>query len=289
MIIQARLLSRALLFYGMNIIDTFLANNRTNRPTIYCIGDAMVDEYYNGVVNRISPEFPMSIMTSTEDEPIRRPGGVANVAYQFRNFNVDCSLIAFADSNSHLCFAEHNLGFQGQRIEDRGGQIPIKRRFLASGIQVFRHDIEKPFYGLNEDVIHFQREAIENTRNLPVPNVAILSDYNKGFFSDRFALLWNELFRYYRADKAITIVDPKTGPVSKWSGCSIFKPNAKEAREMTGETDLEKQVESLRFQLGSKSKIAITMGGDGVAGWDETYFHYKPSRKVQAESVIGSR
>jgi D-beta-D-heptose 7-phosphate kinase / D-beta-D-heptose 1-phosphate adenosyltransferase len=284
----------------MNIIDQFLEKNRTYRPTIHCVGDAMVDEYYEGVVNRISPEFPMPILTSTTDNPIRRPGGIANVGYQLKNFNVEEKTICFSDFNTSLSLFEHD-SLRIKRsisvsIDNYSGQIPVKERYLSNGIQVFRHDIEKPDYGLSKEALAKLHKSLYNSvKKIPLPDVAILSDYNKGFFSYKFAERWNEFYRYemwgmqnHNKGTCVTIVDPKTGPLCNWSGCSIFKPNAKEARELTGETNPREQVAFMRRVLGESTKIAITMGGDGVFGWDEKYFEYKPTKKVHVDSAIGA-
>jgi D-beta-D-heptose 7-phosphate kinase / D-beta-D-heptose 1-phosphate adenosyltransferase len=278
----------------MNTIDTidkFLANNRSNRPTIYCIGDCMIDEYVVGEINRTSPEAPVPVFLSHTNDPIRRPGGVANVAYQLKNFNVDSRLIAFTQPVVNCVFFDPNLTTSSSLVNvrkfDEKGHVPVKKRFLAHGIQVFRHDIEESNYGVGEDGVNLlQKELFTLINDLPMPDVAILSDYNKGFFSSSHAGDWNWYFRYHSA--VITIIDPKEGPAFKWAGCSIFKPNAKEARIFTSETDPRKQVDVLRNQLGPSTKIVITMGGDGVAGWDGEYFEYRPKKHVQVESVIGA-
>ena len=78
-------------------LHNLLQKNRQRRLNVHVFGDAMVDEYYQVKVNRISPEFPMPIMWSPTDTPVRRPGGAANVAYQFKNFNAAVTLHCLPD------------------------------------------------------------------------------------------------------------------------------------------------------------------------------------------------
>lgn len=263
------------------MITRFLEKNRQQKLRIYCVGDAMVDEYYNGVVNRISPEFPMSIMTSPTDEPVRRPGGVANVAYQLKYFNVDTTLIGISDDLASDTYIMNEL--RGEMINARheGGHVPIKRRFLANGIQVFRHDVEEPYYGVGQVGVNKLLDQLFGiTKELPTPDAVIFSDYDKGFFVD--PSLWMRWF-----GKTITIVDPKKGPVDKWRGCSVFKPNAKEAQEMSGLTYWKDQCLYFHEKLPGTA-IVITKGGEGVVGFDGTFFEYTPKKKIQVESVIGA-
>lgn len=243
----------------------------------------MVDEYFKVKVNRISPEFPMPIMSSTRAVPTCRPGGAANVAYQFRHFNVDPTLFCFWDKHAVDIFRQHDI-----LVDCAWGSpccLPIKRRFLDGSVQITRHDIEMELcgYGHQELVTNLARfeDAILGR---PKPDIAILSDYNKGFFSD--VNMTARFMEYYR--DVITIVDPKLGPVVKWSDCTIFKPNAKEAYELSGKTNWRDQSRFFQDTLGCKA-VVITFGGERVAGiWEDELFEYRPVRPVHVESVIGA-
>ncbi len=117
---------------------------------------------------------------------------------------------------------------------------------------------------------------------LPKPDVAILSDYNKGFFCSETT----RIVDFYQDVK--TIVDPKKGPLEKWAGCTIFKPNCKEAEELSGFSDWESQARFLKDSLDCQA-VVITCGGNMVAGVNgDELFCYKPTRVVNVESVIGA-
>ena len=265
-----------------SLLKKFLKKNTKQALNIHCVGDAMIDEYYDVRVNRISPEFPMPIMSSSEDAPIRRPGGVANVAYQFRNFNVDATLVCFAgDKQASGVFDDHGIRLLHTPPSAGCARLPIKRRFLDGGVQVTRHDIERPLCNLEEDELEDAarqvRHAIGRARK---PDVASFSDYDKGFFST-----CSYLDCY---SDAITIVDAKHGPVSKWKGCNIFKPNAVEAAQLSGRRTWREQAQHLQDELECEA-VVITFGGEKVAGiWKVEFFEYRPVKKVEVRSVVGA-
>ncbi len=267
------------------ILQKFLQKNRQRRLNVHVLGDAMVDEYYEVKVNRISPEFPMPIMWSPTDDPVRRPGGAANVAYQFKNFNAVVLLYCLPDTNfADKVFRDHGVNRRGPSLNHIGSTLPIKRRFLDGYTQITRHDIESPLCGVSAEIIDLYTDSLcQLVVSYPKkPDVAIFSDYNKGFFaSDEHDLL----DKYHNS---ITIVDPKKGPLRKWRGCDIFKPNAKEAFELSGKKKWREQAKHLQNELDCES-VVITDGGKKVSGvWRDEFFCFKPDKSVEVESVIGA-
>jgi D-beta-D-heptose 7-phosphate kinase/D-beta-D-heptose 1-phosphate adenosyltransferase len=242
----------------------------------------MVDEYYDVKVNRISPEFPMPIMTSTHDKPVSRPGGVANVAYQFRHFNVAPTLVCFPDPKAEKVFRYHNLSRWGD--SEIKAKLPYKKRFLDGHVQVTRRDVETPGCGLSPDTVDYFTKSLGESivKHKMTPDVAILSDYNKGFFSSTE----HNVLDFYRHVK--TIVDPKKGPLSKWKGCTIFKPNGIEAEALTGKKAWKEQAKHLQNELECEA-VVITHSGEKVAGvWKEEFFCYRPEVMVEVDSVVGA-
>lgn len=265
----------------MDLLKRFLQKNRERQLKIHCIGDAMIDEYYDVDVNRISPEFPMPIMWSSDDIPVRKPGGAANVISQLKHFNVDPMLICWANNQATEVFNNH--GIICKSPFGMCCTLPIKKRFLHNGIQVVRHDIEPALCGLDEHIIDFATSSVRTiVDESPKPDVVILSDYGKGFFSSEEY----KILDFYQG--TTSIVDPKHRPLTKWKGCSIFKPNSKEATELTGRKLWKEQAKHLQNELECES-VVITCGGEKVAGvWRDEFFCYKPNRSVTVESVIGA-
>jgi D-beta-D-heptose 7-phosphate kinase/D-beta-D-heptose 1-phosphate adenosyltransferase len=241
----------------------------------------MIDEYFSVKVDRISPETPMPIMTSTTDEPIRKPGGAANVAYQFKHFNVDASLICFWDALPMKVYKDHKL--KTITAWEADAFLPIKRRFLDGHTQIVRHDIEQFLCGRSQEQINeFARRIVSEIKKAEKPDVAIFSDYDKGFFKSDVNFL-----DQYR--DVVTIVDPKRGPLSRWKGCTIFKPNKIEAENLSGYSSWRNQAQFFMEELGCEA-VVITFGGEKVAGiYKNELFEFQPCRPhVHVDSVVGA-
>lgn len=261
----------------MSTLSLFLEKNRTNHLKIYCVGDTMIDEYYQVKVNRISPEVPMPVMLSESHEPIIHAGGAGNVATQFKYFNVRAKL--FALTNSKLQHILHEDGIETIRSLNADRQIPIKRRYLDGDTQVTRLDIEKKNYGLNDNDIKAARLNVFQSLFHQKDNadVIVLSDYNKGLF-DNFTLF----------EGVTTIVDPKAGNLERWVGCTIFKPNDKEAQELSGLTCWKEQARYFKDKLKCEA-VVITHGGKGVNGiWGDDLFEYTPNSHIHVRSAVGA-
>lgn len=267
----------------MELLNEFLKRNRSKKISIHCVGDAMIDEYYSVQVNRISPEFPMPMMHSPNENCNRCPGGVANVAHQLRNFNVDARLISFADLNATHVFRSHNILYSP--CTNVSLTIPRKKRWLDDGVQVNRWDVEAIDCGMSvNNYADALKDSLEMTTDYEKPDVAILSDYGKGFLPDQQRTQW---IRRYK--DSITIVDPKNKPILSWKGCTVFKPNKKEALELSGLSDWKSQCDFFVKTLKCKA-VVITHGAEGIVGWSEdcSYFSYLPGYKKTPESVVGA-
>lgn len=252
---------------------------------IHIIGDSMLDEDYQVKVSRISPECAnVHVLLSEDDTPFRKfPGGAANVAYQLNNFNIVSRLFTFIDDEAYKVIRNHGVKYWGGINLPKDHYIPHKKRFYEKGFQVVaRWDIEKPRYGLDDATFrHLQAELTMRWLIFQVePDVMIFSDYNKGIFSGDFKLNWFDT-------KAVTIVDPKAAPLDRWIGCTIFKPNSKEAETLSGFKDWQRQCDFFKKELNCKAVI-ITQEGDGIAGKVDDYFEYRPKCNVKPMDIIGA-
>jgi len=265
----------------MNILEKFLNLNNTNRRiSIGVVGDSMIDQYFNVHVKRISPEFPIPIMHSDNDKSENFPGGASNVAYQFKHFNCDVKLISFLDRESQsvlIC-----KGIDTSLCSVIKNKIPRKRRFYSEDFPVYRWDLEQENYGLGKDLEKFCCDLYDKAENyISNFDVLIFSDYSKGIFS-------NHLYKLISKAK-ISIVDPKSGDLERWKGCTIFKPNKQEALTLSGCSTVKDAGIYLLDKIKCKA-VVITQAGDGVTVFDESGFvEFKPENKLNpAESVIGA-
>jgi len=271
----------------MSAINKFLELNRSKRINVAVVGDAMLDEYYDVTANRVSPEFPIPVMQSNTNIPDKiRPGGAANVAAQFRYLNAEVTLYSFLDKRTTSIFKDlmrntSTLAFNYVVDSDnRVQQTPVKRRLYCNGFPLCRWDVEDKNYGTKSEILNTVHNDLQDRFKENITDVIILSDYNKGFFTEDSRNLWLK--------NGITIVDPKKGPASKWIGCTILKPNSKEAEDLTGLKDWKDQADYLMNETQCEVCV-ITQEGEGVVGKTKNgYFEFKPKKSVVAESVIGA-
>ena len=264
-----------------NTIDKFIKLNKDNKTKVAVVGDVMIDEYHQISANRISPEFPIPIIKSTHINYDSYPGGAANTAIQFKNLNSSVDLYGFNNFDFvkvALCHIEEfhlNLMLDYRKFNFN---LPVKKRFYQGEFPVARWDIE-----LENDnkKIDDALNELQNNYKLWKYDVVVLSDYNKGFFKHGTIKNWLDHAK-------VSVVDPKKGPASKWKGCTIFKPNSKEAEELSGYKDWKEQAKYLQKETEAKAVI-ITQSGDGVVGLIEgEYFEFSPEKQIKATSVIGA-
>lgn len=285
----------------MQSISEFLDLNHKKTVSIAVVGDAMLDEYYNVKVTRISPEFPTQIMHSPDWQPTAVvPGGAANVCLQMSNgFNVKCHLLSLIDDRAVSVFRKQPFNAEYcVTLKDKETHMPLKRRFYDGDYPLPRWDIEAPNYGYSlEKLNDFQMMLLGNLNCLLEKNdidMVVLSDYGKGVFANNFAEMAIQLCTDYGVP---TIVDPKDPPLERWKGCAYFKPNAFEASKALGCSVDESEQNSylkwghiggeLRDRLGAN--IIITDGPrvpfiSAVAYIEEI----KLARLPNKQSVIGA-
>lgn len=249
------------------------------RPRVAVCGDAMVDEYYEVKADKVSPEFPIPVLRSTTGEPTGVVlGGAANVCAQFEHFNFDVSLFALTNERVKLMGERNGINMDGC-IFSRS--VPVKKRYYSEGFPLCRIDEEAMDYRLDSSQLRKLQDEILGSLFSGAHDVVVFSDYDKGIFSGLSDFI-------SRAGDAITIVDPKCGPLDRWRGCTIFKPNAKEARDMTGLEDSKGQCEFLTDRLGCQA-VVITQGGDAVVGSVQGVpFEYRPKSSAIPRSVVGA-
>ena len=142
-----------------NILQFLDKNKKGKKISIAVMGDAMIDEYYDVKVKRISPEYPIPIIHMQEDKPVLRPGGAANVVYQFKRFN--CNVDIYGLTSEYA-------------------KIPKKKRYFQDNIQVARIDVEQENYGLDDQKLKSFIDKVQANMISKSYDAAIFSDYGKG-------------------------------------------------------------------------------------------------------------
>lgn len=266
----------------MQLFSDFLkADSNGARVKIGIVGDAMVDEFMDVDIKKISPEFPIIVVQSEEENYQFLPGGAANAAFQFKHFNVEANLFSFVDDEALQVFQQSGLKSEG--LVEIAYKIPRKRRLYSQGIPINRIDFESANYGYSEELVGLRSQDVFkkliSTSNF---DSVILSDYNKGLFVG----FDNKIIQNFKN----TIVDPKCGDISRWYGCTVFKPNQEEALRLSCKSNIYDAGRYFLDQLCCQA-VVITMAGQGVCVFKRNCdpVEIKPRKKLaQAESVVGA-
>lgn len=193
------------------------------------IGDVMLDTYWWGKVDRISPEAPVPVVTLTKKD--YRLGGAANVALNLKALNAKVAMFSVIgdDDDGKLlfnCFKEEGIETTWL-IKSRERITTNKSRIMGRNQQMMRLDAEMTGDLSSEDeekLIAAIKVYIEQEK----PHVIIFEDYNKGVLTERVIKTVIEFCKQY---KIISTVDPKHKNFFTYKGVTIFKPNLKEVKE----------------------------------------------------------
>ncbi len=233
------------------------------------VGDVMLDEYFIGDAERISPEAPVPVVKISDDRLLL--GGAGNVARNMRSLGGAPHLIAVCGHDSGANEVEslcHEGGISAAIVRDPERRTTIKTRIIARQQQMLRFDQEdvKPLPAAILAGIMAEIKARLGDRT-----VLVLSDYGKGLIC---AGLMSELralqAQCSAAGKDLKIlVDPKTPNWHFYQGAYLLTPNTKETGEGAGlpvsdEAEIKAAGAALLKKLGSRHLLA-TLGAQGMA------------------------
>ena len=193
------------------------------------IGDVMLDSYYWGKVERISPEAPVPVVSVSKKE--LRIGGAGNVALNLRSLGAEPFVISVFGNDEEGKML--NRLFAGEHINTNYSIHSVSRittnkiRVIGRNQQMLRLDAE-----VTDDLISTDEAALINRFERFVqeekPDVVILEDYNKGVLSEAVIRV---VISVCKENGVITAVDPKRKNFFAFRGVDIFKPNLKEVKD----------------------------------------------------------
>jgi rfaE bifunctional protein kinase chain/domain len=231
------------------------------RAKVLVVGDAMLDRYWYGDVERISPEAPVPVVAVKKE--IDLPGGAANVARSVRALGAQCTLFSIsgddrdADSLERL-LAEDDIRYRLER--DKLLNTIVKLRVVSKHLhqQMLRIDFDSP---ASKDARVKLLDAY--LKHLPEYDAVIVSDYGKGGLG-----YIQEMIQAARGASRPVVIDPKGDDYSGYRGASLITPNRKEFEQVAGRfrdnADLERRAAKLIQEL-DLGGILVTRGEDGMS------------------------
>jgi len=192
---------------------------------ILVVGDLMLDRYWSGDTQRISPEAPVPVVSINDFE--ERPGGAGNVARSITKLGGVCRLVALIgedENGSRVDELLQNENVSTQFVKDSNAKTISKLRVLSRHQQLIRLDFESDFAdSCISGLTQFVKEQINNHQ------VIILSDYNKGALRNV-----KEIIIYANSNNVYTFVDPKGSDFSKYRDVTAITPNQSEFQAVVG-------------------------------------------------------
>ena len=194
-----------------------------NKCRVLVVGDIILDKYYFGEVNRISPEAPVPVTHVLQVKDTL--GGAANVAHNLALLGCKTFLIGQAGQGGHgdtLIEKIYSCGIDGRGILRTHKPTTTKIRVISGHQQMIRLDFEDA-----SDIDNFAAERILTNvfSRLVEVDAIIISDYGKGICTEQTC---SEIIRQCRRQKKIVVVDPKGDDWQKYTGASFITPNLKE-------------------------------------------------------------
>lgn len=202
---------------------------RFEEMKIGVLGDVMLDTYWWGHVERISPEAPVPIVALDKKE--YRIGGAGNVALNLSCLGAQVSVISVIgkddDGNTLIKLLHDNKINVDYLLQNPSRITTSKSRIISRNQQMMRLDSE-----ITDDLSsEYEKKLIDHVEKYVVarkPHVLILEDYNKGVLTENVISNVVSICKKYGV---LTSVDPKRKNFLRYQGVDIFKPNLKEVKD----------------------------------------------------------
>jgi rfaE bifunctional protein kinase chain/domain len=246
----------------MNASKPPLSKEQLAQAKVLVVGDVMLDRYWYGAVDRISPEAPVPVVRITREE--NRLGGCANVAFNAVSVGAQASLLSVVgdDEASHLLQdLIAKSGITPYFGRDAQLKTTVKLRVIGRQQQLLRVDFENT---PQNEVLSSQTQQF--LQLLPDHPVVLFSDYGKG----GLAHVTDMIAAARKANKAV-LIDPKGSDFSRYAGATCITPNRAELQQVVGgwnsEEELSTKAHNLRNEL-QLDAVLLTRSEEGMTLFD---------------------
>ncbi|MCX7260397.1 MAG: D-glycero-beta-D-manno-heptose-7-phosphate kinase [Burkholderiales bacterium] len=246
----------------MNLPKPPVSKEQLAQAKVLVVGDVMLDRYWYGAVDRISPEAPVPVVRITREE--NRLGGCANVAFNAVSVGAQASLLSVVgdDEASHLLQdLIAKSGITPYFGRDAQLKTTVKLRVIGRQQQLLRVDFENT--PQNEVLSSQTQQFMQLLADHPV---VLFSDYGKG----GLAHITDMIAAARKANKSV-LIDPKGRDFSRYAGATCITPNRAELQQVVGgwnsEEELSTKAHNLRKQL-QLDAVLLTRSEEGMTLFD---------------------
>jgi rfaE bifunctional protein kinase chain/domain len=262
--------------------ETVPSAERLAAARVLVVGDAMLDRYWYGAVERISPEAPVPVVHIQREE--ERLGGAANVALNVIHLGAQASLLTVLGgdeaANRLLGLLQHeNVAVLASR--DASLRTTVKLRVVGRAQQLIRIDFETaPDHELLAQMLAAYEQA------LAAHDAVLFSDYGKGGLTHV-----ERMIERAREAAKLVLVDPKGRDYSRYRGAGLITPNLAELAHAMGgwndERDLTARAQAFRRELGI-DELLLTRAEQGMTLFDAAGELHVAAEARQVFDVTGA-
>ncbi len=252
------------------------------KARVLVVGDVMLDRYWFGEVERISPEAPVPVVHVAKRED--RLGGAANVARNAVALGAQVTLVGFVgqdEAATRVSTLLGEAGVQAHLVADAHHPTTLKMRVLGRQQQLLRIDFEeKPTPSLLESLV--ERVA----PLLAQHDVVVFSDYSKGALAQV-----EKLIAMAREKRLPILVDPKGSNYQRYRGATLVTPNRSEMQQAVGqwhtESELSERAQALRAELELEA-LLVTRSEQGMTLFTESGSDHVDAQAHEVFDVSGA-
>ncbi|MGV2906933.1 D-glycero-beta-D-manno-heptose-7-phosphate kinase [Achromobacter sp. AGC25] len=235
-----------------------------SRSRVLVVGDVMLDRYWFGEVERISPEAPVPVVRVARRED--RLGGAANVARNVAALGGQVTLVGVLgedEAGDSIRRLSAEAGIHADLIADPSLHTTLKMRVLGRQQQLLRVDFEQ-----QPEQAALDRVDAALARHLANHDIVVLSDYAKGVLTRVESLL-----AMARHAGIPVLVDPKGDDYARYRGATLVTPNRSEMQQAVGrwnsEAELTDRAQRLRADLDLEA-LLVTRSEQGMTLFTDT-------------------
>ena len=252
------------------------------RSRVLVVGDVMLDRYWFGEVERISPEAPVPIVRVARRED--RLGGAANVARNIVALGGQATLVGVVGNDEpgdHIAQLLAEDGVADRMVRDATLPTTLKMRVLGRQQQMLRIDFEET---PADSALNEVDDAVRAL--LAEHDVLVLSDYAKGVLARVPALI-----ALAREAGVPVLVDPKGDDYQRYQGAALVTPNRAEMQQAVGrwrtEEELAERAQALREQLHLEA-LLVTRSEQGMTLFTQAGRNHVDAQAHEVFDVSGA-
>jgi rfaE bifunctional protein kinase chain/domain len=249
---------------------------------VLVVGDVMLDRYWHGAVERISPEAPVPVVRVEREE--ERLGGAANVALGVKMLGARTTLLTVVGRDQPAVKLRELLHAQGVETvlrDDPKLQTIVKLRVIGRAQQLLRIDFENE---PDHELLGEMTDAFE--QQLASHDLVLFSDYGKGGLAHI-----PQMIALARAAGKPVLVDPKGSDFQRYAGATVITPNRAELALVSGqwrsEADLKAKVDALRAEIGVEA-VLLTRSEEGMTLFAADGISHEPAQAREVFDVTGA-